>query len=125
MINPANKTVRASMTSVASAMNDFLQSGTPLAYTSLVLGMSPPWPTISPGSTLNSPLLSPCYYLASGKGEASWPLATFASIIYRQKSMIDCSDARALADFLWWSQFDPNAEQVAIRFVPPRRASTP
>jgi hypothetical protein len=38
MINSANVTVRASMTSVASAITDYIQSGDPLTYTSLILG---------------------------------------------------------------------------------------
>jgi hypothetical protein len=39
MINSANKTVRASISSVTSSINDWIESGTALAYNSLILGI--------------------------------------------------------------------------------------
>jgi hypothetical protein len=50
----------------------------------------------------------------TGKGSASWPLATFASIIYRQTSMSDCSHAAALVDFFNWTQ-STSAERIVNR----------
>jgi hypothetical protein len=44
-------------------------------------------------------------------------LATFATVIYRQQTMQDCQDAKALADFLWWSQYDSAAATIATRYV--------
>jgi hypothetical protein len=39
------------------------------------------------------------------------------SFVYRRQSMTDCQSAVSLADFLAWTQTDPEARINAIRFL--------
>jgi hypothetical protein len=72
-----------------SALQDYLASGAPLDFKTLALGPS----------------------------NDSWPMAMFGAFIYRQRTMQDCSEAAALASFLYWTQTDIAATRTAERYI--------
>jgi predicted secreted protein len=49
-------------------------------------------------------------------------MSTFGSFIYRQSTMTDCKNAAALADFMYWTQTDSVALEIATRY--PRFSSS-
>jgi hypothetical protein len=42
-------------------------------------------------------------------------MSTFGSFIYRQSTMTDCKNAAALADFMYWTQSNSDALEIATR----------
>jgi hypothetical protein len=46
----------------------------------------------------------------------SWPVATFGSMIYPHTTMQLCDEARALAEFIYWTQSSPDAKRIADRY---------
>lgn len=88
LINQAGNELRPSLNAVRNAINDFAATN---------------YSGISFDSLVNLP------------GPRSWPLSTFSSAIIRQRTMRSCSDARALADFLRWTQYDATAALQASR----------
>lgn len=53
----------------------------------------------------------------NGGSDESWPFTTYSSFLYRSSSMQDCAKARALADYLYWTQTNPVARQISERYA--------
>ncbi len=110
MINTAGVTVIANTTSLTSALQDYLTSGQS-GFDSLILG-------IHSSSHINDFVLTPSNLdNQPGSSPGSWPLGTFATLIYHQKTMKDCNKAAALANFMLWGQTDSTAAHIATRHV--------
>jgi hypothetical protein len=116
--------VSASADSVRSAVEDMTANGqTEVHSNSLLLG------TLREHHSRASSKRGRCLVLTSicppspmigpGSSPGSWPVAAFASVIYRQSSMSNCDEAAALANFLYWAQTAPAPVQVANRHAPP------
>ncbi len=119
MINTAGVTVTANTTSLKSALQDYLTSGQS-GFDSLILGILSSFPH----HHIYDFELTSSYddddddaHAQPGSSPGSWPLGSFATLIYRQKTMKDCNKAAALADFMLWGQTDSTAAQVASRHV--------
>jgi hypothetical protein len=108
MKNVAGKVVSPNSASVLSALRDYEASGQ-VTFDSLTLGTFYVCPSfhLPRGTTTHT----------AGTGAGSWPVASFASIIYHESTMTDCPEAEALADFLYWGQTSTIAAQVADRHV--------
>lgn len=123
-MNSAGNVVKASVTTLTSALNDYVagqtvstnpsrRAGSGLAFDSALLGLSSP-SLLCAASSRCSPHAHA--HLQTGTGASSWPLATFGSFVYRSESMQECAKAAALASFFYWSQTDPIALQNADRY---------
>jgi ABC-type phosphate transport system substrate-binding protein len=51
-----------------------------------------------------------------GSGNGSWPMATYHQFILRQSTMVDCSKARGLIDWIYWSQTSATAVDLARKY---------
>jgi hypothetical protein len=51
-----------------------------------------------------------------GSGSGSWPMATYHRFIFYQSTMADCSKARALVDWIYWSQTSATAVDLARKY---------
>ncbi len=113
MINTAGVTVIANTTSLTSALQDYLTSGQS-GFDSLILGI-----LSSSSHHIYGFVLTPSNDDDNqpGSSPGSWPLGTFAALIYRQKTMKDCNKAAALANFMLWGQTDSTAAHIATRQV--------
>jgi phosphate transport system substrate-binding protein len=85
LINRAGKTVMASASTVASAMQDFKDS-------------------FSLNLTVD---------IVDGPGENSWPISGYTYLLLHTTSMPDCAKAQKLLKFINWVITDPKAGQRA------------
>ncbi len=51
------------------------------------------------------------------EGNASWPISHYGYIMFYQTTMPSCSQAATLLDWLYWTQTNPTAIQIAKRYV--------
>jgi hypothetical protein len=52
-------------------------------------------------------------------------MANMHSFVVHQSTMADCTKAKALVDWIYWTQTDPAALALAQQYVPHRTAHTP
>ncbi|NEJ83367.1 hypothetical protein GR268_43640, partial [Rhizobium leguminosarum] len=55
--------------------------------------------------------------LVLSPGAASWPIAAYNQFLVYTRDMNDCSKAKALVDWIYWSQTDSSAAQIARSYV--------
>ncbi len=111
LINTAQKVVSPTEESLRSALSDYIPKVNSVSaaavptYEDLLLGIClPPGLPARPVKLLIA--------LHSGGSAASWPIAAFGSFIYRSSTMQDCSKAKAVASFFYWSQADPSSAAI-------------
>jgi hypothetical protein len=51
-----------------------------------------------------------------GSGSGSWPMATYHQFIVHQSTMVDCTKAQGLIDWIYWSQTSTTAVELAQKY---------
>jgi hypothetical protein len=57
------------------------------------------------------------FSLVLGSGSGSWPMATYHRFTFYQSTMVDCVKARALIDWIYWSQTSAAAVDLARKYA--------
>jgi hypothetical protein len=118
MYNNDGVVVRANSTTIQSAVTNYVH--TDPTYTGIILSTqlclfkhAHHHAHLSDQNCGNVSSLS--LSLRTGGGAESWPLAAVGSLIYRSRTMADCNKAKALADYMFYSQIDSGARLIAQR----------
>jgi hypothetical protein len=114
-VNPAGNRVAPGAESLQSAINDFSADASVVDLINGSSGLNA-WGI---SGDVVAPKLTDQPINKSGAGAKSWPMATYHQFIVHHTTMPDCVKARGLVDWIFWTQTDPTALNLAAQCVAP------
>jgi hypothetical protein len=111
VVSPTEESLRSALSDYIPKVDGVSAAAAP-TYEDLLLGscLSPPPPQSPQSADQTLEFLTTC--ASTGGSAESWPIAAFGSFIYRSSTMQDCSKAKAVASFFYWSQADPTSAAI-------------